>query len=152
MPFALIVATLRLILHHLHLFPKSGLNNSALDLCTFNDRRTDGRVRAVVYEEHLVKYNRVTFFQVPRELLYSNSVALRDDILLPAGLDYGHFHSPHNLARFYKKLGVSLGTSVSHYNAGYKELGKIDKDVYRIAESKIGIEPELLDKPTVSEE
>lgn len=53
---------------------------------------------------------------------------------------------------FYKKLGVSLGTSVSHYNAGYKELGKIDKDVYRIADSKIGIEPELLDKPVTSEE
>lgn len=48
---------------------------------------------------------------------------------------------------FYKKLGTSLGTSISHYNAGYKELGKIDKDVYRIAESKIGIEPELLEKP-----
>ena len=53
---------------------------------------------------------------------------------------------------FYRKLGVSLGTSVSHYNAGYKELGKIDKDVYRIAESKIGIEPELLDKPLATEE
>ena len=49
--------------------------------------------------------------------------------------------------QFYKKLGVSLGTSISHYNAGYKELGKIDKDVYRIADTKIGIEPELLDKP-----
>jgi DNA recombination protein RmuC len=49
---------------------------------------------------------------------------------------------------FYKKLGVSLGTTVSHFNSGYKELGKIDKDVYRIAESKIGIEPELLDKPS----
>ena len=53
---------------------------------------------------------------------------------------------------FYKKLGVSLGTSVSHYNAGYKELRKIDKDVYRIADAKIGIEPELLDKPLASEE
>ncbi len=53
---------------------------------------------------------------------------------------------------FYKKLGASLGTTVSHYNSGYKELGKIDKDVYRIAESKIGIEPELLDKPLASEE
>ena len=52
---------------------------------------------------------------------------------------------------FYKKLGVSLGTSVSHYNAGYKELGKIDKDVYRIADAKIGIEPELLDKPAAEE-
>ena len=37
-------------------------------------------------------------------------------------------------------------------NAGYKELGKIDKDVYRIADSKIGIELELLDKPLASEE
>lgn len=54
--------------------------------------------------------------------------------------------------QFYKKLGVSLGTSVSHYNAGYKELGKIDKDVYRISESKIGIEPELLDKPLLEKE
>ena len=54
--------------------------------------------------------------------------------------------------QFYKKLGVSLGTTVSHYNSGYKELGKIDKDVYRIAETKIGIEPELLEKPTSSEE
>ncbi len=53
---------------------------------------------------------------------------------------------------FYKKLGVSLGTSVSHWNAGYKELGKIDKDVYRIADSKIGIEPELLEKPTAHED
>jgi len=53
---------------------------------------------------------------------------------------------------FYRKLGISLGTSVSHYNAGYKELGKIDKDVYRIAEAKIGIEPELLDKPLIHDE
>src|SRR3990167_7373148 len=53
--------------------------------------------------------------------------------------------------QFYKKLGVSLGTSVSHYNAGYKELGKIDKDVFRIAENKIGIEPELLEKPAHAE-
>jgi DNA recombination protein RmuC len=53
---------------------------------------------------------------------------------------------------FYKKLGVSLGTSISHYNAGYKELGKIDKDVYRIADAKLGIEVELLDKPLAADE
>lgn len=52
---------------------------------------------------------------------------------------------------YYKKLGNTLGTTVSHYNAGYKELGKIDKDVYRIAEAKIGIEPELLEKPSGQE-
>jgi len=50
---------------------------------------------------------------------------------------------------FYRKLGASLGTTVSHYNSGYKELGKIDKDVYRIAGEKIGVEPELLDKPSL---
>ncbi|HEX5774551.1 MAG TPA: DNA recombination protein RmuC [Candidatus Paceibacterota bacterium] len=48
---------------------------------------------------------------------------------------------------YYKKLGTALGTAVSHYNSGYKELGKIDKDVYRIADSKIGIEPAVLEKP-----
>ncbi|MBA3789035.1 DNA recombination protein RmuC [Patescibacteria group bacterium] len=48
---------------------------------------------------------------------------------------------------YYKKLGNALGTTVSHYNSGYKELGKIEKDVYRITESKIGIEAELLEKP-----
>lgn len=48
---------------------------------------------------------------------------------------------------YYKKLGTALGTAVSHYNSGYKELGKVDKDVYRIAQEKIGLEVELLEKP-----
>lgn len=48
---------------------------------------------------------------------------------------------------YYKKLGNALSTTISHYNAGYKELGKIDKDVYRITEEKIGVETILLDKP-----
>jgi DNA recombination protein RmuC len=33
---------------------------------------------------------------------------------------------------YYKKLGNSLSTTVNHFNAGYKELGKVDKDVLRI--------------------
>ncbi|MBP6860560.1 MAG: DNA recombination protein RmuC [Candidatus Pacebacteria bacterium] len=53
---------------------------------------------------------------------------------------------------FYNKLGASLGTTVSHFNSGYKELAKIDKDVYRIAEAKIGIEPLTLDKPSMEAE
>ncbi len=52
---------------------------------------------------------------------------------------------------YYKKLGNALGTVVSHYNSGYKELGKIDKDVYRITSEKIGIEAELLEKPGTGE-
>lgn len=48
---------------------------------------------------------------------------------------------------YYAKLGTALGTAVSHYNSGYKELGKIEKDVYRIEGTKIGLEQNLLDKP-----
>ncbi|MFZ1987461.1 MAG: DNA recombination protein RmuC [Minisyncoccia bacterium] len=53
---------------------------------------------------------------------------------------------------YYRKLGTALGTAVSHYNSGYKELGKIDKDVYRIAGAKGDIEPELLEKPVLEAE
>jgi hypothetical protein len=43
--------------------------------------------------------------------------------------------------------------SICNYsNRSYKELGKIDKDVYRIADTKIGIEPELLEKPLAADE
>jgi DNA anti-recombination protein RmuC len=53
---------------------------------------------------------------------------------------------------YYKKLGNALTTSVNHYNAGYKELGKIEKDVYRIAKEKIELEVELLDRPGVRDD
>lgn len=54
---------------------------------------------------------------------------------------------------YYKKLGNTLGTTVSHYNNGYKELKKIDKDVVRIAgkDGERSIEPELLEKPMAEE-
>jgi DNA recombination protein RmuC len=45
------------------------------------------------------------------------------------------------------KLGNSLGTTVGHYNATYKELGKIDRDIVKIADAESSIEPLLIDKP-----
>jgi DNA recombination protein RmuC len=48
---------------------------------------------------------------------------------------------------YYKKLGASLSTTVNHYNAGYKELGKVDKDVLRITDEAVGIEVGALEKP-----
>lgn len=48
---------------------------------------------------------------------------------------------------FMQKLGSSLGTTVNHFNTAHKELGKIDKDIVRIAEVSPGIEPLLVDKP-----
>lgn len=53
---------------------------------------------------------------------------------------------------YYKKLGNALGTTVSHYNAGTKELGKIDKDILKITGTSAGIETQLLEKPTADTE
>src|SRR3989339_2025573 len=53
---------------------------------------------------------------------------------------------------FMKKLGISMTTTVNHYNTAYKELGKIDKDVVRITDGEKHIEPELLDKPRMEVE
>lgn len=50
---------------------------------------------------------------------------------------------------YYTKLGNSLSTTINHYNSGYKELGKVDKDVLRITGTGIGLEPLTLDKPSV---
>jgi DNA recombination protein RmuC len=53
---------------------------------------------------------------------------------------------------YYQKLGKTLETSVNHYNAGYKELGKIDKDVTRITGETVGVEVMTIDKPRKDEE
>ncbi len=45
------------------------------------------------------------------------------------------------------KLGSSLGTTVGHFNTTYKELGKIDRDIVKIADTEVSIEPLALDKP-----
>lgn len=49
--------------------------------------------------------------------------------------------------QYLKKLGNALGVTVNHYNNAHKELGKIDKDVVRIAGATPAIEPLLVDKP-----
>jgi DNA recombination protein RmuC len=48
---------------------------------------------------------------------------------------------------YYKRLGASLSTTVNHYNAGYKELGKVDKDVLKITGDAAGIEVAAIEKP-----
>ncbi|HEY4513953.1 MAG TPA: DNA recombination protein RmuC [Candidatus Paceibacterota bacterium] len=51
---------------------------------------------------------------------------------------------------YYKKIGNSLSTTVNHFNAGSKELGKIDKDVLRITGVSAELEAPLLDKPVLA--
>ncbi len=49
------------------------------------------------------------------------------------------------------KLGTSLGTTVGHYNTTYKELGKIDRDIVKIAKTEASVEPLLIDKPALED-
>jgi DNA recombination protein RmuC len=53
---------------------------------------------------------------------------------------------------YYHKLGTTLSTTVNHYNAGYKELGKVDKDILKITGEAAGVEVLTLDKPDRGDE
>ena len=53
---------------------------------------------------------------------------------------------------YYQKLGSTLSTTVNHYNAGYKELSKIDKDVTRITGVTAGVDLLTVDKPHKEDE
>lgn len=52
---------------------------------------------------------------------------------------------------YYQKLGKTLETTVNHYNAGYKELNKIDKDVTKITGASPGVEILDIEKPVKGE-
>lgn len=53
---------------------------------------------------------------------------------------------------YHNKLGASLSTTVNHFNSSRKEFGKIDKDVFRITDSAVGIEAFQIDRPSSEEE
>jgi DNA recombination protein RmuC len=55
-----------------------------------------------------------------------------------------------HIARFeeyMQKLGNALSTTVNHYNVAHKELSKVDKDVVKIADTNVVVEPVLVDRP-----
>ncbi|QQG51263.1 MAG: DNA recombination protein RmuC [Candidatus Saccharibacteria bacterium] len=57
------------------------------------------------------------------------------------GLHIGKFEE------YMQKLGTALSTTVNHYNAAHKELGKVDKDIIKIAGNDPSVAPQLLDRP-----
>lgn len=61
--------------------------------------------------------------------------------------------SKHLIAHngYMQKLGNSLGATVGNFNITYKELGKIDKDIVKITDTKPLIEPAVLDRPQLDE-
>ncbi|MBI4068409.1 DNA recombination protein RmuC [Candidatus Kaiserbacteria bacterium] len=52
---------------------------------------------------------------------------------------------------FHRKVGSTLSTTVNHWNAGSKELGKIDKDILRITGESAGLEVMAIDRPITDE-
>ncbi len=52
-----------------------------------------------------------------------------------------------NFEDYHSKMGKSLETTVNHFNASRKELGKIDKDVLRIAGEGTGMSALVIDRP-----
>ena len=52
---------------------------------------------------------------------------------------------------YMQKLGSSLSATVNHYNTAHKELGKVDKDIVKIAEQQPSVEPLLIDRPKQEE-
>lgn len=52
---------------------------------------------------------------------------------------------------YMQKLGNTLATTVSHFNAAHKSLEHMDKDVIKIADTSPAVEKLLLDKPTRDE-
>ena len=52
---------------------------------------------------------------------------------------------------YMQKLGVSLGTTVGHFNTTYKELGKIDRDIVKITDTSPSVEPLALERPNLDE-
>jgi len=51
---------------------------------------------------------------------------------------------------YMKRIGNNLSTTVNAYNTAYKELGKIDKDVVKIAGGDLKIEIDEVEKPKLS--
>ncbi|MFA5133317.1 MAG: DNA recombination protein RmuC [Patescibacteria group bacterium] len=50
---------------------------------------------------------------------------------------------------YMKKLGNNIGTTVNSYNAAYKELGKVDKDIAKLGKGEKQMEVLELEKPKV---
>lgn len=50
---------------------------------------------------------------------------------------------------YMQKLGKSISQTVGHYNNAHKELGRVDKDVIKIAGTNQQVAPVIIDKPNI---
>ncbi len=52
---------------------------------------------------------------------------------------------------YMQKLGGTLSTTVGHYNNAHKSLARMDKDVVKIADTALSVEPLALEKPALED-
>lgn len=52
---------------------------------------------------------------------------------------------------YMQKLGKSIGQTVNNFNSAHKELGKVDKDVIKIAGTDSSVDPLLIDRPKLDD-
>lgn len=57
-----------------------------------------------------------------------------------------------NVDGYFGRLGNSLKATVGHFNNAHKELGRVDKDIVKIAGGNEQVEPLLIDKPAEDQE
>lgn len=66
------------------------------------------------------------------------------EILKNVGLLSRHLRA---YEEYMKKLGAHLSTAVNTYNTAYREFGKIDRDIIKIAGGEKNVEPMQIDRP-----
>ena len=99
--------------------------------------------------EYAFRDRRVIIVSPTSFLAYLQTVLQAKDIQLRVGQLATHIKKFDELLG---KMGKSLATTVSHYNTTYRELGKMDKDVVRIAGGERQSEPQLLERPQRGDE
>jgi len=57
----------------------------------------------------------------------------------------------HLAKDYFKKIGSSLTTTANHYNNAYKELGEVDKDVFKVTGETAGLEVQMIERPAAAE-
>lgn len=110
---------------------------SAQDLIEY---ATKDKKVMIVSPTSFLAYLQTLIHGMRREHFYKETEAIRKRVQ-----DLGRHLSAYQ--GYFEKVGGHLGTTVNAYNAAYRELGKIDKDVLKIGGESAGIEVRLIDRP-----
>ncbi|MFA6431043.1 MAG: DNA recombination protein RmuC [Candidatus Margulisiibacteriota bacterium] len=97
------------------------------------------------YKKHVIIVSPTSFFAyLETVLLGLKAIKMEENIktIISRIADLGRHLQAYET--YMQKVGGSLDTTVNQYNQAYKELGKIDKDVYKITEGEVEMKPSLL--------